>query len=164
MSININVTVGVTPALEYLLGALTGGAKATIETVEPQKKAAKALKEQKAEQAQPEEKKAPETAKEEPVAEETEKKAETAEKSSYTEEDIRQAMHECRLRIEGPDYKTNTTGDGYTKYHKNLTAWFKNQASLLGADKPSALPAEARKAFIDICKQATGCEDGSITV
>ena len=51
-------------------------------------------------------------------------------------------MHRTRTRIEGEDYKENTDGEKYQKYHKQLTASFKNISALLGADKPSALPAD----------------------
>ena len=56
---------------------------------------------------------------------------------------VRQAMENCRLRIEG---------EGYTKespHHKELTAEFKRLASLLGAEKPSALPLDKVEPFID---------------
>ena len=88
----------------------------------------------------------------EQVAEQEEAKAEEAapqdegqakaqaEQKPLTAEDVRAAMHKTRQRIEGEDYKENTNGDLYKKYHKPLTAQFKNIAALLGADKPSALP------------------------
>ena len=56
---------------------------------------------------------------------------------------VRQAMENCRLRIEG---------EGYTKespHHKELTAEFKRLASLLGAEKPSALPLDKVEPFIN---------------
>ncbi len=56
---------------------------------------------------------------------------------------VRQAMENCRLRIEG---------EGYTKespHHKELTAEFKRLASLLGAEKPSALPLDKVEPFVD---------------
>ena len=56
---------------------------------------------------------------------------------------VRQAMENCRLRIEG---------EGYTKespHHKELTAEFKRLASLLGAEKPSALPLDKVESFVD---------------
>ena len=79
-----------------------------------------------------------------------------------TEEDVRTAMHLTRQRIEGEDYRDNTTSDGYQKYHKALTAQFKNIASLLGADKPSLLAPEQRQAFIDACSELMVKGDGTI--
>ena len=65
-----------------------------------------------------------------------------AERKPLTAEDVRAAMHKTRQRIEGEDYKENTNGDLYKKYHKPLTAQFKNIAALLGAEKPSVLPSD----------------------
>ncbi len=71
-----------------------------------------------------------------------------------TEEDVRAAMHKTRQRIEGEDYKDDTESEGYKKYHSWLTKEFKALSKKLsGQEKPSALPPELRKAFID------GCED-----
>ena len=72
-------------------------------------------------------------------------------------------MHRTRQRFEGKDYKENTTGEGYKKYHKQLTSQFKQIAAILGADKPSALPAEQRAAFIAECDALIIGEDGNIT-
>mgnify|MGYP007007453211 CR=1 FL=1 len=79
-----------------------------------------------------------------------------------TEEDVRAAMHSTRQRIEGEDYKEHTDSDAYKKYHKALTAQFKNIAALLGADKPSALPVDKRADFIEQCKYLKIMEDGTI--
>lgn len=79
-----------------------------------------------------------------------------------TEEDIRMAMHKTRQRIEGENYKEETDGEGYTKYHRKLTAEFKRIAAALGADKPSALPAEQREAFIRACEGLKVTKDGTI--
>lgn len=79
-----------------------------------------------------------------------------------TEEDIRDAMHRTRQRIEGENYKDETDSELYKKYHRQLTAQFKNIAAMLGADKPSALPAEQRAAFIAQCDELIAGEDGVI--
>lgn len=79
-----------------------------------------------------------------------------------TEEDVRAAMHRTRQRIEGEDYRDNVTGEQYQKYHKPLTAQFKNMAALLGADKPSALPEDQRATFIKQCDELKIMEDGTI--
>ena len=76
---------------------------------------------------------------------------------------IRQIMHRARQRIEGENYKENTDSEGYKKYHKQLTAQFKNIAALLGAEKPSGLPEEQRASFIEQCDGLIIGEDGTIT-
>ena len=106
----------------------------------------------------------------EQVAEQGEAKAEEAapqnegqaEQKPLTAEDVRAAMHATRQRIEGEDYKENTNGDLYKKYHKPLTAQFKNIAALLGADKPSALPSDKIANFIEQCNGLQIMEDGTI--
>ncbi len=79
-----------------------------------------------------------------------------------TAEDVRAAMHKTRQRIEGEDYKENTDGEAYKKYHKALTTQFKNIAALLGADKPSALPTDKIESFIGQCDELQILEDGTI--
>ena len=97
---------------------------------------------------------APETEEPQPEAQ--------AEGKELTEEDVRAAMDKTRRRIEGEDYKNNTDGEGYKKYHKQLTSTFKNIAALLGSDKPSTLPAEQRASFIKQCDELI-VENGEIT-
>lgn len=108
----------------------------------------------------------------EQVAEQEEAKAEEAapqdegqaeaEQKPLTAEDVRAAMHVTRQRIEGEDYKENTNGDLYKKYHKPLTAQFKNIAALLGADRPSALPPDKIASFIEQCGELKILKDGTI--
>ena len=102
-----------------------------------------------------------EEAKAEEAAPQNEGQAE-AEQKPLTAEDVRAAMHKTRQRIEGEDYKENTDGEAYKKYHKPLTAQFKNIAALLGADKPSALPSDKIASFIDQCDHLQIMEDGTI--
>lgn len=85
-----------------------------------------------------------------------------AEQQEAKAEDVRAAMHATRQRIEGEDYKENTNGDLYKKYHKPLTAQFKNIAALLGADRPSALPSDKIADFIEQCNGLQVMEDGTI--
>lgn len=110
----------------------------------------------------------------EQVAEQEEAKAEEAapqnegqakaeaEQKPLTAEDVRAAMHKTRQRIEGEDYKENTNSDLYKKYHKPLTATFKNIAALLGAEKPSALPPDKIASFMEQCDELRVMEDGTI--
>lgn len=93
---------------------------------------------------------------------ETTAEAQVADNKELTEQDIREAMHRARQRIEGEDYKNNTDSDGYKKYHKPLTSMFKNIAGLLGSDKPSTLPADKRASFIQQCEELI-VKDGEIT-
>ena len=80
-----------------------------------------------------------------------------------TAEDVRAAMDKVRQRIEGEDYKDNTDGEGYKTYHAALTKTFKAiSKELSGQEKPSALPAELRKSFIDACAVITAA-DGKIS-
>ena len=104
-----------------------------------------------------------EDAKAEEMAPKDEGQAEAqAEQKPLTAEDVRAAMHKTRQRIEGEDYKENTNGDLYKKYHKPLTAQFKNIAALLGAEKPSALPPDKIADFIEQCNGLQVMEDGTI--
>lgn len=70
----------------------------------------------------------------------------------YTEVDVRAAMDRTRKRIEGENYKEKPDSEGYKKWHRVLTGWFKNTAAIYGAEKPSALPdSESRAKFIACC-------------
>ena len=62
-------------------------------------------------------------------------------------------MHKLRQRIEGENYKEQPDSEGYKKWHKVLTGWFKNTAAFCGAEKPSALPdSQSRYQFIQCCE------------
>lgn len=98
----------------------------------------------------------------EPKKEEAASAKEEADKE-YTEVDVRAAMERTRKRIEGEDYKENTSSEKYKKYHRQLTAEFKNIAAFLGSEKPSALPtSELRRNFCNRCDELI-LEDGQIT-
>lgn len=80
----------------------------------------------------------------------------------YTAADVRDAMHRCRLRIEGADYETNPDSEGRKLYHKALNTKFKRIAESLGYDKPTLLPAELIDGFV----AQTECiviENGEVT-
>lgn len=160
ININVRVQIGVTDALCSLLSAFAKGTTPAAEipeqTAPAQKPAsveAPAAEVEKPAQTEvkPEPEQAPAPA-EEPKTEETE----------LTEVDVRAAMDKTRRRIEGEDYKENTTGEGYKKYHRQLTGQFKNIAAFLGADKPSALPADKRASFISQCDELYINEAGEI--
>lgn len=154
--IKVNVQVDVTPNVVNLVSAILGkvGTAATPAPVEApapaadEASAAPAKKPRKPKTENPEPEPAP---------------AAPGEDLPYTEEEIRAAMHETRCRIEGEDYKENTTSERYVKYHKRLTAVFKSLAKdLSGQEKPSALPVEVRGAFIEACKLIQEAADGNV--
>lgn len=98
----------------------------------------------------------------EPKKEEAASAKEKADKE-YTEVDVRAAMERTRKRIEGEDYKENTSSEKYKKYHRQLTSKFKSIAALLGSERPSALPtSELREKFCKQCDELI-LENGVIT-
>lgn len=83
-----------------------------------------------------------------------------AQNKEYTEVDVRAAMHKVRQRIEGENYKEQPDSEGYKKWHKVLTGWFKNTAAFCGAEKPSALPdSKSRYQFIKCCENVKVVND-----
>ena len=171
MEFTIKVEIGVTPALAGILQAMTGASsqlKQSAEVVAPLEEEPKAPSKKKPEPKEvtdETEDKGKAKAKEESVAEPVTVKTpeEPVGKATYTEEDVRDAMHRCRVRIEGSSYKEDTTTPGYQKFHRALTARFKEMAQLIGFDKPSALPAEHRKRFIDMCADTIVGDNGELT-
>ena len=76
---------------------------------------------------------------------------------------IRQIMHRARQRIEGENYKTNTTDERYQRYHKPMADTFIQLAMQYGASRPSAIDdPEKIKAFEAECEQIHLDEDGNI--
>lgn len=76
-----------------------------------------------------------------------------AKEKEYTEVEVRAAMDKCRKRIEGEDYKQQTSSEAYKKYHRALTELFKRIASQYGSDRPSTLPDnDSRRKFIEDCE------------
>ena len=159
IKINVNVQVGVTEELYSLLRNLLPGAKpvAAPEPAGQQQESKTDEAPQPAEVINQEEAPVPE-----PEAE-VAPEPKAPDNKEYTEVDVRAAMERTRKRIEGEDYKENTSSENYKKYHRQLTAEFKNIAALLGSDKPSALPtSELRKNFCNQCDELI-LEDGQIT-
>ena len=169
-SINVQVNLGVTPEVVQLVTAVlqsssrqadNGQANEPSADEKPASQTRKPKTESRAAQTgKAEDEVKPngqDTAKESIQADKAEDKA-----KSLTEEDVRAAMHQTRLRIEGEDYKENTSGELYKKYHKALSTQFKSIATFLGAEKPSLLPADKRQAFIDECAKLKVLNDGTI--
>lgn len=160
ININVRVQIGVTDALCSLLSAFAKGTTPAAEipeqTAPAQKPAsveapAAEVEKQTQTEVKPEPEQAPAPA-EAPKTEETE----------LTEVDVRAAMDRTRRRIEGENYKENTDSPEYKKYHRQLTAIFKQIAGLLGHDKPSQLPtSDLRASFIKSCDELI-VKDGEI--
>ena len=160
-SVSIQVNIGVTPEVVQLVTAILAKQPAqivvpgTVVSNEPQlepQAAAKKTRKGKGEAAA--EAPANDAAGEQQEAEtptdqpEPQPEAEAEANRELTEEDVREAMHKVRQRIEGENYKENTDSENYKKYHRVLTQTFKNISALLGSDKPSTLPADKRADFI----------------
>ena len=160
IKINVNVQIGVTKELFGLLSAFQHRSAPAVAAAPAESKPDEAAAPAEVEQPKPE----PEAKKEEAAPKAEAKKEEAPANKEYTEVDVRAAMERTRKRIEGDDYKENTNGEKYKKYHRQLTAKFKNIAALLGSEKPSALPAsELRETFCAQCDELVIGEDGNIT-
>ena len=177
-SVHIHVDLGVTPELGALVNAVIGHRQMpTVEAPKPEPSASEqpeteAPAKKRGRKAETAEVPAPQVkAPAEESAPEPEPEAEAeaeAEPKELTEQDIRDAMHRTRQRIEGENYKDETDGELYKKYHRQLTSWFKNTAALLGSDKPSALITEKgqdeARQFIAKCDRLEVLEDGTIGI
>ena len=76
---------------------------------------------------------------------------------------IREIMHRTRQRFEGEDYKENAESEAYKKYHRALTAQFKQIAITLGYEKPSYIDTpEGIAAFAAECDALIIDEKGFI--
>ena len=160
IKINVNVRIGVTKELFGLLSAFQHRPAPAVAAAPAESKPGEAAAPAEVEQPKPE----PEAKKEEAAPRAEAKKEEAPANKEYTEVDVRAAMERTRKRIEGDDYKENTNGEKYKKYHRQLTAEFKNIAALLGSEKPSALPSsELRETFCAQCDELVIGEDGNIT-
>lgn len=134
IEIRINVTVGVASGLEALLGMLTMR----------NNQAPVMLREAPAPSPAPSAETAPEPAQPKP-------EAPAKNGTAVSLEEVRAAMDRARKRIEGEDYKENTTGESYKKWHRPLTDFFKKIAKKISGttDKPSMLPDDdSRRKFI----------------
>lgn len=167
-SINVHIDLGVTPEVVALVGSILAGHSAPAQLLTTEEQPVIKLEPTVSTTKKRKNKAAAET-QSEPVAEQptedaapVETPSESEEIKPLTEEDVRAAMHKTRQRIEGEDYKENVESESYKKYHKVLTATFKNISALLGSDRPSALPEDKRAYFIGECNALEILEDGSI--
>lgn len=160
MELNVKVEIGATKELLDTLQGLFAllpnhcpGGPMTVTATEVQT----------AEQAQEPAKQAEEPAKaEEPAAKAEAPKAPALPGS----EECRKAMNGTRDKFEGEGWKDNTDSEGYKKYHKALTNWFKYLAGQCGApdQKPSSLTADQRATFIHDVEHTILGEDGNFVV
>ena len=174
-SINVNVSIGVTPEVVALVTSIltkqpgqivvpgvVSDTKHEEAAQAPVRKTRKAKGEAAAEAPAtdaPVDQQEEETPADQP---EPQPEAEAETNRELTEEDVREAMHKVRQRIEGENYKENTDSENYKKYHRVLTQTFKNISALLGSDKPSTLPADQRAAFINEINALVVNEKGEI--
>ena len=166
IEINVKVTIGMENALLGVISKLMNreAAHEAVPAPKPRKQAKQVEQEP---QPKPEvenpqaEAAAPQT--EQPAAEPAAPAApaaQPAQSKEYTEVDVRAAMHKVRQRIEGENYKEQPDSEGYKKWHKVLTGWFKNTAAFCGAEKPSALPdSDSRYKFIQCCENVKVVND-----
>lgn len=163
IQINVSVNLGVTSELAALLSsALEGRKQVEPEAPKPAtpEKTTKAAAERPAEEAAP-----AAVAEEKPAEAEAPKPAAESEpvQKEYTEVDVREAMDSARKRIEGENYKEQTDSEDYQKWHRKLTAKFKEISARYGSDKPSTLPdSESREKFIRSC-DTLAVVDGKLT-
>lgn len=159
-SINVNVSIGVTPEVVALVTSILTKqpgqivVPGVVSDTKPEEAAAEAPATDAPVDQQVEETPADQT--------EPQPEAEAETNRELTEEDVREAMHKVRQRIEGENYKENTDSENYKKYHRVLTQTFKNISALLGSDKPSTLPADQRAAFINEINALVVNEKGEI--
>lgn len=163
IEINVKVTIGMENALLGVISKLMNR-EAAPEAVPAPKTRKQAKQVEQEPQPKPEvenpqaEAAAPQT--EQPAAEPAAPAEQPAQSKEYTEVDVRAAMHKVRQRIEGENYKEQPDSEGYKKWHKVLTGWFKNTAAFCGAEKPSALPdSDSRYKFIQCCEHVKVVND-----
>lgn len=152
IQINVQVNVGLNTELYTLLSAVLNRPAQVAELPAAPKPSKPAKSQTKPEpQPTPEPQPAPEPEPQE-TADPEPTQTEQAGQKEYTEVDVRAAMDRTRRRIEGENYKEKTDSEGYKRWHRTLTGWFKNTAAMFGAEKPSALPdSESRAKFIACC-------------
>lgn len=156
IQINVSVNIGVTPELNGLLTSLFNRPQVEAPAAAPAQKKPRAAKQQPVvDNPEPQQETAPAAEQEQRPEPKTETAApvEAAQENKvYTVVDVRAAMDRTRKRIEGENWKENPDSEGYKKWHRQLTAWFKNTAAICGAEKPSALPdGESCQKFVACC-------------
>lgn len=176
IQINVSVNIGVTDGLLALLSTMLNrpqaeATAAPAETVPAPKKPRASKQQPVVENPEPQPKTEAKTEAPQPEAPQPEVAApaktapvtEQAQEKECTEEDVREAIHRVRKRIEGENYKEKPDSELYQKWHRRLTGWFKQVALQFGSDKPSTLPdSESRAKFIKCC-DAVYVKDDELT-
>lgn len=159
MTFTLNVNIGLTPQLAGFLSTLLGSQVQPTAELPHQEQSVIASEDTAHQVPLPEEPATAAVVTTETTIETTEA---TAEEREYTEADVRAAIDRARQRIEGDDWKDNPDGEGYKKWHRALTSWFKVTAALFGADRPSELPdSRSRMNFIRCCDEVE-IKDGAL--
>lgn len=164
MTFTLNVNIGLTPQLAGFLSTLLGSQVQPTAVEFPHQEQSVIASEDTAHQVPLSEEPATvAVVTTETTVETTEATAtDTTEEREYTEADVRAAIDRARQRIEGDDWKDNPDGEGYKKWHRALTSWFKVTAALFGADRPSELPdSRSRMNFIRCCDEVE-IKDGAL--
>lgn len=164
MTFTLNVNIGLTPQLAGFLSTLLGSQVQPTAVELPHQEQSVIASEDTAHQVPlPEEPATVAVVTTESTVETTEATTtDIAEEREYTEADVRAAIDRARQRIEGDDWKDNPDGEGYKKWHRALTSWFKVTAALFGADRPSELPdSRSRMNFIRCCDEVE-IKDGAL--
>lgn len=162
IQINVQVNVGLNAELYTLLSAVLNRPAQVAELPAAPKPNKPAKPEPKPEVANNPTEAAKDTP--EPQPEQAPEPQPQNEKKEYTVVDVRAAMDRTRRRIEGEDYKEKPDGEGYKRWHRQLTAWFKNTAAFFGAEKPSALSdSESIEKFIQCCDEVKVKNDELVT-
>lgn len=160
MTFTLNVNIGLTPQLAGFLSTLLGSQVQPSAVELPHQEQSVIASEDTAHQVPLPEELA--TVAVETTEQETVGETAGAVEREYTEADVRAAIDRARQRIEGDDWKDNPDGEGYKKWHRALTSWFKVTAALFGADRPSELPdSRSRMNFIRCCDEVE-IKDGAL--
>ena len=161
IQINVSVNIGMTAELMSFISSLMNNRP----TVEATQAAASAVENPRTEAIEEPKQETTAEVKAEAEAEPENPVAKQEQPKGCTEVDVRAAIDRTRRRIEGENWKENPDGDGYKKWHRALTGWFKSTAAAYGADKPSALPDnESRQRFINDCDSLEVTEDGELKI
>ena len=161
IQINVSVNIGATAELMSFLSSLMNSRPMTEAT----QVAASAVENPQAEAIEEPKQEAAAETKVEAEAEPEKPASKQEQPKGCTEVDVRAAIDRTRRRIEGENWKENPDGEGYKKWHRALTSWFKSTATAYGADKPSALPDnESRQSFINDCDSLRATEDGDLKI
>lgn len=161
-TVNVRVTLDATDRVAALIERLLSGA-GSEQAAQPVQQSS--LPEKKSDKPA---KTVTEPAPEAPAEPETKTEPEAPAKPEMSPEErkqrIRRIMDCARVRIEGSDYKENTTGELYRKYHSKMSQTFLQIAVAFGADRPTELPEARIEDFARACDEIKLDDTGEITI